>query len=264
MLDAKGLSFREFISKNYAVNIEIFRLVEVLSDSNEIALQVTREFIKHKLDLLQLFKEYLQQGYFPTRDHYSSEKIYYDSLINSINSTIDSDISSVHNNVDNISKQKIKLLLKHIALKCPFTPNIKQLSRDLDITNDNSLKKYLFYLHEGGVLTNLYASNRTHKDFQKPQKIFLNNTNFSYAFSDVPNIGTIRETFVANCLFGEGDLTAPTYGDFCLDNKWTFEIGGKSKTKRQIKSITDSFVFADDTLSVTDEIIPLWMLGFLW
>ncbi len=264
MLDAQGLSFREFLSKNYAINFDNYTLVEVLSNANEIAVHITREFVKHKLDLLQLFKTYLQQGYFPTREIYATDKIYYDSLINSINSTIDSDLTSVHADIDNISKGNIKLLLKHIAQKCHFTPNITELSQHLGIANDNTLKKYLYYLHEGGVLINLYASNKSHKDFQKPQKIFLNNTNFAYAFSDVPDIGTIRETFVANCLIGKGDLTAPTYGDFCLNNKWTFEIGGKSKNKRQIKSITDSFVFADNTLSVTNESIPLWLLGFLW
>jgi hypothetical protein len=64
-----------------------------------------------------------------------------------------------------------------------------------------SLKKYLYYLNEGEVLINLYPMNKFHKDFQKPQKILLNNTNFSYAFSINPSIGTVRETFVAKCLF---------------------------------------------------------------
>ena len=59
--------------------------------------------------------EYLKNGYFIARDNYPTESIYYDSLLNSINSVIDVDLSSVHPDIDNLGKQKIKLLLKHIA-----------------------------------------------------------------------------------------------------------------------------------------------------
>ena len=156
----------------------------------------------------------------------------------------------MHKDVDNLGKKNIKRLLKHIAEKCPFTTNISELSKCLGITNDNTLKKYLYYLHLGEILINLYPSDKSDKDFQKPQKIFLNNTNFSYAFGLDPIIGTIRETFVANCLKGEGVLTAPTFGDFCLDGHWTFEIGGRAKNKRKIKSITNAYVCADNILSV--------------
>ncbi len=125
-------------------------------------------------------------------------------------------------------------------------------------------------LSEKAVLTHLYSANKSHKDFQKPHKIFknhirfLNNTNFSYAYCQEPLIGTIRETFVVNCLSGSGALTAPTFGDFCLDDHYTFEVGGKNKNRKQLKSIKNSFVLADDVLSADKEQIPLWLLGFLW
>jgi len=59
-------------------------------------------------------------------------------------------------------------------------------------------------------------------------------------------------------------LTAPTFGDFCLDEEWVFEIGGRSKNKRQLKSIQQGYVFADDITSVEYSNLPLWLLGFLW
>ncbi len=264
MLHAKGLSFREYLNKNHALNLPRYSLEEILSSASDITLSIVKELNKNKIELLLWFHTYLKNGYFLSRENYTTESVYYDSLINSINSVIDSDLSSVHQDIDNLSKQNIKILLKHISRKCPFTPNISELTKYLGIANDNTLKKYLYYLSEGEVLTNLYPSNKSHKDFQKPQKIFLNNTNFSYAFSINPDIGTIRETFTANCLANQGILTAPTVGDFCLDGHWVFEVGGKSKNKRQIKSISNSFVFADNTLSVEKENIPLWLLGFLW
>jgi predicted AAA+ superfamily ATPase len=264
MLQAKGLSFREYINKNYQLNFDHCSLSKILTQAEELAVHITKLARQNKIDLLESFHSYLQSGYFISRNNYATDLIYYSSLINTVNSIIDADLSSVYKDIDNLSKQKIKVLLKHIAAKCPFTPNITELSKHLEIANDNTLKKYLYYLSKGEVLINLYASNKSHKDFQKPQKIFLNNTNFAYAFTSEPNIGTVRETFVANCLTGLGELTAPMSGDFCLDGQLTFEIGGRSKNNRQIKSVTNSYVFADNILSVTNNSLPLWLLGFLW
>lgn len=264
MLHAKGLSFREYVNKNYALNIKKFPLSELLSLTEEITLEVAKKFRTLKLDLLEIFKMYLYEGYFLTRDNYPTVALYYDSLLNSINSVIDVDLQSIYRDIDGISKQNIKKLLRHIAVKCPFVPNISELSRNLSIANDNSLKKYLYYLSESEVLMNLYAANKSHKDFQKPQKIFLNNTNYCYAYYATPDLGTIRETFVANCLGECGDLTAPTFGDFCLNEDIVFEVGGRSKNKRQVSKIKNAYVFCDDIMSVEHDKIPLWLLGFLW
>lgn len=264
MLNAKGLSLREYIEKNYQIKFAPINLKTILSDSVDITRVISKELQRNQLDLLNIFKKYLRIGYFLSRDNYPTDSLYYDSLLHSMNSVIDVDLSYVHSDIDQIGRQKIKLLLKQLATKCPFTPNISELARGLNIKNDNTLKKYLYYLNEGEVLINLYAANKSYKDFQKPQKIFLNNTNYIYAHEDTPLIGTVRETFAANCLQSQANLTAPTYGDFCLDNERVFEIGGRSKNKRQIKSFNEGYVFADDILSLEHDHLPLWLLGFLW
>ncbi len=264
MLAAKGLSLREYLAKNYQLNFPTCSLADVLANAQEMAQDIVRVCRDHQLDLLEIFHQYLRSGYFISRDNYSTEALYYDSLLNSMSSIVDADIANVHPDVDNLSRQKMKLLLKQLASKCPFTPNIAELSRGLSISNDNTLKKYLYYLAEGEILTNLYVANKTYKDFQKPQKILLNNTNYVYAHDESPLVGTVRETFAANCLQSQGRLTAPSFGDFCLDEQWVFEIGGRSKNKRQVKSIKNSYVLADDILTVDHERLPLWLLGFLW
>jgi len=264
MLNAKGLSFREYVDKLHQLKFSPYSLTDLLTNFADIIPKITRTFRQNSLDLLEIFKKYLRCGYFLSRDNYHTETLYYDSLINTMNSVIDADLPYVYSDIDSLSKQKIKLLLKHIALKCPFTPNVSELSRSLNITNDNTLKKYLYYLNEGEILTNLYQANKSYKDFQRPTKIFLNNTNYVYAFNEAPLIGTIRETFAANCLRNEGELTAPSFGDFCINDEWTLEIGGRSKNKRQIKSVKKGYVFSDDILSIQHGNLPLWLLGFLW
>ncbi len=264
MLHVKGLSFREYIQLLYGFEFKSHALKELIHNADEFCHMVRQSFMDQRIDLLNCFHTYLQEGYFLTRSNYPSQEIYYDSLVGTMNSIIDVDISYVHRDVDPVARDKIKSILRHISAKCPFIPNISKLATDLNLGNDNVLKKYLFYLSEGEVLLNLYPSNKSHKDFPKPQKIFLNNTNFSYALKAEPNLGTLRETFVANCLNGLGELTAPDQGDFCLDGNTIFEVGGKNKNRKQLKGITNSHVLADNILSVEHGHLPLWLLGFLW
>lgn len=65
---------------------------------------------------------------------------------------------------------------------------------------------------------------------QKPEKIFLNNSNLLYSFVENANIGNVRETFFVNQLSAKYKIFAPLKGDFLVDNRYLFEIGGKSKT----------------------------------
>lgn len=264
MVHAKGLSFREYINKKYDFNFAADSLKNLISNAEEFCRDVSSQVMIQNLDLLNIFYQYLQEGYFLSRDNYDSLVIYFESLVNTMNSIIDSDLSYVHLDIDQIAREKIKAILRYISIKCPFTPNIAELSRALNIVNDNVLKKYLFYLDEGEILINLYPKNSSHKDFQRPQKILLNNTNFSYAFSHKPDLGSLRETFVANCLKGLGILTAPDSGDFCLNDDLLFEVGGKNKKRSQIKAKVNAYVLADNMTWVEDQKLPLWLLGFLW
>lgn len=264
MLHVKGLSFREYLENHYSIVLNKYTIFEILENFHNLPTEIISVLQARKLNLLELFYIYLREGYFITRTNFNRIGLYYDSLINSINSTIEVDLPSVYTELDGQSIYNIKSMLKHIARKCPFTPNIQELSIALGIAKDNTLKKYLQYLHDGEIILNLYNTDKFHKDFLKPQKIFLNNPNYAYAFFESPDIGTIRETFVANCLINQGTLTAPSHGDFCLENKWVFEVGGKSKTKKQLRGIQDSFILADNILLADHGKIPIWLLGFMW
>ena len=97
---------------------------------------------------------------------------------------------------------------------------------------------------------------------EKLEKIYLNNSNLLYI--DDANIGTIRETFFLSMLDTNYKITAPKKGDFLVDDKYLFEIGGKNKSFKQIKDIKDSFVVADDVEIGIGDKIPLWLFGFLY
>ena len=56
----------------------------------------------------------------------------------------------------------------------------------------------------------------------------------------------------------------PLIGDFVVDGKWTFEVGGRSKGFDQIADLSDSFAVVDDTAVGHGNKIPLWLFGFLY
>jgi len=60
------------------------------------------------------------------------------------------------------------------------------------------------------------------------------------------------------------ELAIPTKGDFLVDGRYTFEIGGKGKGYEQIKELPNSYIVADDIEIGFGNKIPLWMFGFLY
>ena len=79
-----------------------------------------------------------------------------------------------------------------------------------------------------------------------------------------PDVGTLREVFFNNQLGVAHVTTCPKRGDFLVDGKWLFEIGGARKTFAQIKDEPDSFLAVDDTEVGRGNRIPLWLFGFLY
>ena len=78
-------------------------------------------------------------------------------------------------------------------------------------------------------------------------------------------VGTLRETFFVNQLRAAGHtVSCPAKGDFLVDGKWLFEVGGKGKTFRQIKDTPNSFIAYDDVEMGVGNKIPLWLFGFLY
>jgi predicted AAA+ superfamily ATPase len=158
----------------------------------------------------------------------------------------------------------LKRLLLVIAESAPFTPNVQTLSQHIDI-NRTTLVAYLHYLQETHLTKHLYRDSTGMSKLQKPDKIFLENTNLAYLLAaNNANLGNVRETFFFNQLNYRYSVEFPPKGDFFVDKKYTFEIGGKNKNNRQIYPLKNAFIAADDIEYGVENKIPLWMFGFLY
>jgi hypothetical protein len=254
--EVEGLSFREFLELKTKTTLQSFTLEEILTSHIDIAYELLEQ-----IDIT-LFKEYLEFGYYPF--YFDKSSKYKLKLNQTINTVIEVDIPSIFN----IEYQNIiilKKLIKYLCSSSPFTPNITELLQKMGLGSDyRSLYRYLEYLHRAKIITLMRPATKGDNIFTKPEKIYLNNTNLYYTYCQDAKIGTIREIFFQNMLQINHSLQLPKKGDFIIDEKYLFEIGGKSKSFKQIKDIPQSFVVADNINIGSGNKIPLWLFGFLY
>ncbi len=142
--------------------------------------------------------------------------------------------------------------------------DISKLSKSIEVSRA-TLRGYFQYLQRAKLLNLLYADEGSLKKIQKPEKIYLENPNLMYALSlNQVNTGTLRETFLVGQLLTKHRVEYSSHGDLLVDNRWTIEVGGKNKEGKQIATIENSFIAADNIESTMGNKIPLWAFGLLY
>ena len=251
-----GFSFREFLELKHDIKIKSIKLEDIFTSH----IDKTNEILKNKIDILKEFKEYLEIGYYPF--YFDKRTSYYENLVNTINLTIDLDLTSL-GLIEHKYTYKLKKLLEVVCQSNPFEVNYSKIAASAEISRVK-LYDYITYLNDGQMLLLLDEPIKGIKKINKPAKIYLNNTNLLYAYCQNSKIGTVRETFFANQVSQNHTLHISKQGDFTIDEKYKLEIGGKNKTFEQIKDMEDSFVVSDDIEVGVGNKIPLWLFGFIY
>lgn len=263
----EGMSFREFLNLHYQYTFSKYNLADIIENHEEIA-----ELIINKLrntKIIPLFKKYLDYGYYPYSITMDNKDDFYKTLQQSLNTTIESDLLSIYPNLSGVSITKIKKLFSSIISSVPFKPNYSDLQKILDIKDIRTLKEYLLYLDDAGIIKMLMADSMAYKNIDKPEKIYMADTNIMNLANK--DIGSMRETFFFNqlsCYYSiisnNQGIFSNKSGDFICEEKYIFEIGGKNKDFNQIKDIDNSFLALDDIEIGYKKKIPLWLFGFLY
>jgi uncharacterized protein len=250
-----GLSFREFLNFEQKLSLQPLSLTEIIEQHHSIAPELLDLFNYKKL-----FNHYLQYGYYPF--YLEGKDAYFGKLEEIINLVIDTDITPFEE-LQYSTTRTMKKLLYVISQSVPFTPNVNKLADKLDTTRATILK-LLDLMHQAQILQLLKSSTKGVSYLQKPEKIYLQNTNMVHLFANnQPNTGNVRETFFFNQLAAKHEVSAPKFGDFLVDDNYLFEVGGASKTVDQIKGLPNSFL-ALDIESSSGKRIPLWLFGMLY
>ena len=252
----QGLSFREFIAFETAISFDSYSLEEVLENHVEIS-----KNILSKIKPLPLFELYLKRGYYPF--YKENPEMYGTILLEIINMSLEIELPLLRK-VDLAYVYKIKQLLLIVSESVPFVPNTSKLSEKMGIVR-GALLLYLHYLDEIGITCNLYKESGGISKLQKPNKIFLDNSNLMFALApNSMNIGNMREAFFANQLGYQHQLTYIEQTDFLVSRKYSFEIGGKNKKTKQISELENAYIAADNLEFGYKNTIPLWLFGFLY
>ena len=253
--DIQGLSFREFLHFYKGIKMPVYPLEQVLENPAPLI----EEMNKHGRPIA-LLKEYLKYGYYPY--YLNNETDYHIAIQQVVNKIIDIELPRICG-VDLNNTRKIKSLLTILCASVPFQVDITKLATQSGLKRDTIIN-YLSYLDKAKLIRLLYSDLKNIKRMQKPDKIYIDNTNLLNAWATTPiQIGTIRETFVANQLSANHVVEfRKTNGDFLVDSKYTFEVGGDDKDFQQIANVADSFILADDMETAIGKKLPIWVVGF--
>ena len=174
LYNLNGFSFREYLEFKYSLKLEKFSLEKIFAQHKEIITTLNVS----KIDFLKEFKEYLEVGYYPF--YFDKHTSYYQSLLNTINLTIDIDLTSL-GFIEQKYTYKLKKLLEVVCESKPFEVNYTKIAASAEISRVK-LYDYIRYLHDGQMLLLVDENISGIKKVQKAAKIYLNNTNLLFAY----------------------------------------------------------------------------------
>ncbi|WP_455536718.1 ATP-binding protein [Prevotella koreensis] len=254
--DMAGLSFREYLRFYKNISIPKYSLEEILQNADNICDEVCE-----KCHPLPYFEEYLKVGYYPFYD--GNEEEYYSRIENVVSFIIDQEMTQFCG-VEPAYTRKIKAMLMFLSDNLPYEVNIAKLASYLEL-NKTTVLSYLSSMQKAELLNLLYTDIKSVTKMQKPDKIYLHNTNILNTLSTKKNIGTIRECFAVNQLSVCHTVEyGKIHGDIKIDGKITFEIGGKDKSFEQIANVPDSYILADQIEFPIGKKLPLWIIGLIY
>lgn len=247
--EMQGLSFREYMKMFKGIDLPLLNLDDVLSN---------RIVVPEGFHPYVYFSEYLRTGYYP----FSNESQFERRLAQVVNKTIEVDIPQ-YTDMTISAIRKLKRLMSIVSESVPFKPNYTSLSQVLGVSR-NLLPEWFAYMEKAGLIMQLRDDTGGIRGLGKVDKVYIDNTALMYMFGqENTEIGNVRETFFMNQTRVMHDVITSSVSDFQIE-KYTFEVGGKNKTQKQIVGVPNAFVVKDDIEIGYQNVIPLWVFGLMY
>jgi predicted AAA+ superfamily ATPase len=262
----EGLSFREYLAIRHGIHSNPLCLDDIFKAHEAEAPRIMELLQQKGLQILAEFREYLACGYYPFFLQFNDKKSFHIALEQSIHAVIESDLPAIHPAMTGNSIARIKRLLSALAANVPFTPDLNKLRSLLGIGDDRTLKDYFQCLQEAGLIMAVSKSGKAMRTMEKPDRIYLGDPNIAHALAPtgLPDLGSLRETFLCRMLSAGHSLSSGAKADFLVDENFTIEVGGKNKGYEQIAGKPNAFLALDDLPVGSNQRIPLWLFGFLY
>ena len=249
-----GFSFREFLNITTNHNFQAYTLEELLLQHQSIA----KEVCSH-IKPLVYFRDYIYYGYYP---FFLEKRNFSENLLKHVNMMLEIDVLSIKQ-IEQSYLPKLRKLVYLLSLDAPQKPNISQLSIECG-TSRATISNYLDYLKDTQLINLLYRKGDDKT--KKPSLVYLDNTNLTFAMSsDSWNDKNIRETFFYSQMNKKNNKVylAEKRGVFTVEGtqNYIFKIDEtkiKSFRKTNVYNIVEMLEIGEGN------IIPLWLLGFLY
>lgn len=246
----RGFSFREFLNLMAETNFPAFTLEEVLKNHKEIVRSICS-----RVKPMAYFQDYLHHGFYP---FFLEKRNFSENLLKTMNMMLEVDVLYIQQ-IEQSYLPKLRKLLYLLAISTPCTPNVSQLSKDIE-TSRATVMNYIKYLKDARLVNMLYPEGEEFP--KKPSRVYMYNSNLMFPIRPMAvNQQAVRESFFYNQLLKDNTLNAIDGNpQFLVNGKYPFLIEENMKGKNN-----PDWYYAVDRMGVEDDnVIPLWLFGFLY
>lgn len=249
----RGFSFREYLNLMTGNNFHAYTLDEILHNHEHI--------IKDILPLIspmKYFSNYIHHGFYP---FFLEHANFSENLLKTMNMMTEVDILLIKQ-IDLKYLTKIKKLFYLLAVEGPKAPNISNLAHEIQ-TSRATVMNYIKYLADARLINIIYPVG--HEFPKKPSKVMMHNSNLMYAIYPIQvNEQEVMETFFVNSLWKDHQVNQASKDHyFTIDGNRKFKITDALSEHKQ-RCNPDTIYARYNTEVGKDNLIPLWLLGFLY
>ncbi|MGV8962198.1 MAG: AAA family ATPase [Candidatus Saccharimonadaceae bacterium] len=246
-----GFSFREYLAATIKEELPSLTIEQIVNNHKVLARNILKT-----IDVEGYFTDYIHHGYYP---FFFEKRNYSENLLKTMNMMLEVDILYIQE-IEQSYLTKIRKLFYLLAIQSPASPNVSQLSLDCGVSRA-TVMNYLKYLQDARLINMLYKKGC---DFpKKPDKVYLNNTNIMFPTrrGNVDN-QSLNETFFYNQVNVTGSVKkGERKNQFFVNDKYYFRI--ELQNRKYTKSHSQ-FVVVDSIQTEENNVIPLWLFGFLY
>lgn len=246
-----GFSFREFIGATFNIEFPSFTVNQIVNNHRSIA-----EDVLKRIDVEKYFTDYIHHGYYP---FFLEKRNYSENLLKTMNMMLEVDILYIQQ-IEQSYLSKIRKLFYMLAIQSPVSPNVSKLSIDCGISRA-TVMNYLKYLQDARLINMLYKPGCSFP--RKPDLIYMNNTNIMFP-TQRSNVESeaLSETFFYNQMNVSASVKKAERGyQFFVNDTYNFKIELQSKKHTKCHS---RYVVVNNMQTEENNIIPLWLFGFLY
>ncbi len=248
----RGFSFREFLNLKTKRNFPIVTLEEILRHKELIVTDVLSS-----VNPLDYFTEYINHGFYPL---FREKDDFAENLLKSMNMMTEVDILMIKQ-IELKYLTKIKKLFYLLAEAGPQAPNVSQLAHEVK-TSRATVMNYIKYLADARLINIIYPVGQ--KFPKKPTKVMLHNSNLYQAILPINfDEQTLMETFFVNTMWKDHKVNQSNKDLFyTIDGEKHFKV---CRSYDIPKLGSQGMVYCQYTNNTVGEnVIPLWLLGFLY